>query len=230
MSQRCSISHSLASLLLATGMAACGDGSGSGSGPGPSVQAFLISGTLSNWIDGEGSFVKAYSFLGIGTGATSDVPFASAPIDKTGSFKISLPEGADLAPWLSTVSAPANTQPGCTSTITYSPMTVGYVALELRVVSPTTSITDKIFYRIPAGASSSTQVGYIYVDRDFSQVGESSCTIAPGFTMKSVYDLRYKKGWNTAISSTETTVGGATTTTDKSGPPPANAYWTSRLF
>lgn len=226
MSRRTSIRMSLVSLLLATSLLACGDEAGGGSGTG--VEAFTIQGILSNWGKGDASSIKAYAFLGLGTsGNKNDQPFASTPLDSAGSFKIALPEGTSLAPWLFTASANPAIPSGCTSTVTYNPATVGSVGLQLKVVDPTNSTTN-IYHRIPSAAPSAGSVGYVYVDRDFSQVGEMTCTIA-GTMSKQVYDLHYKKGWNTATS-TSTTGGGSTTTTAKSGPPPANAYWTSSLF
>lgn len=159
MSSLTGILRNITLLAVTVGHAACGSDGALGDQP-------VLTGQINAWSRGEGYIFQA------SLSSASPVALASAPIDATGNFSITLPGATALAPNLTQGHFdPHQPTPSCTGkSLQINPQDFATTGLVLQAVSGSIKLT------LNQGSTSAptTRVSYVYVDHDVTETGGMS--------------------------------------------------------
>lgn len=155
---------------------------------------------------------------------TTSPALASAPIDATGHFSITLPNRDTIIPYLN---GPPDQQ-NCTVTVDAEPLDYLWGRLQLTAVNGDPNSSRGIVQGIDplVIGPMSLQVSYVYFDRDRNYKGFTDCMYPGGPFPKVKYsgDLQDKAGWNTHIG-TAMLSGTVLIQDEHTGAIPATAKW-----
>lgn len=206
-------------LGVALAMSACGGNSSLGDQP-------TLTGQIDGWNRGTAFTLQAQvgDVMKPAASAGLSGPLTTAPIDAMGNFSITLPGSAALAPYLASQHTdPSQPLPGCTATdLQVNPQDIMTRALWLYAVSGTTQLFLK-------QSVQNTVVVYIYVDRDFNEVGSAACPIIvngkPQGQVQENYNLHFGTGWNSEAVDLSSLTGPYTYTSNMI---PDGTKWTAQ--
>ncbi|WP_157202886.1 hypothetical protein [Calidithermus chliarophilus] len=202
----------LGACILAAALTACPGGGGGSASQG--------SGKLQNWPSSSTGKLEFYT-----TFPTPQVLRATANVDASGNFSYSLPNIP--ATELGDLGSPGSCAPSSNPSAKAANIsgTGGIVAYVGAASSPTGIVFVLSFSPSASTLSAGDHllVGFVFVNSDVTVVG--TCT-SGGLT--TVYDLKFKAGWNLFIQTVEEVSGGTVTKTRmtaSTGPLPASLKW-----
>ena len=149
----------------------------------------VLSGQIDGWNKGTGFTLEAYV---TGKGS-SPSELASAAIDASGKFSITLPNAAAVAPYLYAQHIDSNQADGSCKWTNHQSSSADFAnaLVDLRAVSGSTTFSVAQTVTSPV----SGVVVYVYMDHDLTESGQQTCMFGTATTQYGV-DLSFASGWN----------------------------------